>query len=300
MPPSCKVTAEYMSTSPRLQRYFAGVFLIEIEVEGDGFIEDFMFPDWATLRFNHVPLVGGATRGGQALGKATFSVSGPRTQEAYLRTGTIRQWGVLLHPLGWALLVGAPAHEYANRLADGMTDPAFAKFRPLAETLFGPEPDRQGELDRLTGFFDGLEPLRDPSARSIAEVYEALYDPEIDTVPELVERSGVSRRTLERLCQRAFGFSPKTLLRRQRFLRSLTAFTVDPTLRWMGAMDAAYHDQAQFVRDFREFMGMTPSEYGQLSKPVVEPVIRERTRYAREVARELKEGASWHGIKPDL
>jgi methylphosphotriester-DNA--protein-cysteine methyltransferase len=72
------------------------------------------------------------------------------------------------------------------------------------------------------------------------------------------------------------------LLRRQRFLRSLTDFTVDPSLKWVGALDAAYHDQAQFVRDFREFMGMTPTEYGQRDKPVVERVLRERVRYMNE------------------
>jgi AraC-like DNA-binding protein len=283
-----------------LWRYFVGVFLIEIDVEDGGFIEDFMFPDWATMRFNHAPRVSGTTRSGQALGNISFSLSGPRSQEAYVRTGSVRQWGVLIHPLGWALLIGEPADEYANRLVDGMVNPVFEKFRPLAQTLFGREPDPDGELDRLTGFFEELEPLVEPAARKIAEVYEALYDSDVETVAQLADRAGVPRRTLERLCRRTFGFAPKRLLRRQRFMRSLVDFTVDPSLKWMGAMDASYHDQAQFVRDFREFMGMTPTEYGQMDKPVVEPVIIERVRYLNEVTRELQGGSEWRGIKPEL
>ena len=78
------------------------------------------------------------------------------------------------------------------------------------------------------------------------------------TVAELVRRSGASQRTVERLCRRAFGFTPKLLLRRQRFMRSLADFVLDPTLKWIDAIDSQYHDQAQFVRDFRQFMGMTP------------------------------------------
>lgn len=282
MSSACTVSANYLSSSPGLRRYFAGIFLIEITVSDGGIIEDFMFPDWATMRFNQEPVIAGTTRGGGQLGKSRFSVSGPRSQEVNIRTGSLRQWGVLIHPLGWSLLVGKSAHEYANRLVDGMTDSTFERFRPLAEMLFAEEPDRDGELQRLTEFFDGLEPLDEPAADSIAKVYDALYDPEVDSVAQLADAAGLSRRSLERLCRRTFGFPPKLLLRRQRFLRSLTDFTVDPSLKWIGALDAAYHDQAQFVRDFRHFMGMTPSEYGQRYKPVVEPVIRERARYGRE------------------
>ena len=284
MPPICKITANYMRTSPRLRRYFAGIFLIEIDVENGEVVEDFMFPDWATLRFNQSPSIAGNTREGEAIGTSTLSVSGPRSQEVYVRTGSLRQWGVLIHPVGWVSLIGKPANEYANRLVDGFVDPVFERFRPLARTLFGPKPDPAAELARLTEFFFGLTPFEDPAVDTIDAVFEALKDPEIESVTALVERVGTGRRTLERLCLRSFGFPPKTLLRRQRFMRSLTHFTMDPSLKWIGALDASYHDQAQFVRDFRDFMGMTPSEYGRRYKPVVEPVIHERVRFSNELA----------------
>ncbi|MBT0667748.1 AraC family transcriptional regulator [Novosphingobium profundi] len=283
----CKVTANYLSAVPELRRYFASVFLIEIDVVGGDVVEDFMFPDWATLRFNAHPSIAGNTRSGEQLQSSRFVVSGPRSQEVYLRTGSLRQWGVLLHPLGWSLLVGAPAQDYANRLVNGMMDPAFVRFRPLADTLFGEVPDARAELQRLTEFFMAMSALESPSARTIALAYDAIQNPEVDSVEALAERVGVTRRTLERLCQRAFGFPPKLLLRRQRFLRSLAQFTVDPSLKWVGALDAGYYDQAQFVRDFHEFMGMTPTEYGHRAKPVVEPVLCERARHMREETHSL-------------
>ena len=83
-------------------------------------------------------------------------------------------------------------------------------------------------------------------------------------------------KSLERFCRRYFGFTPKLLLRRQRFVRSLAQFMLDPTLSWINALDGQYHDQAQFVREFREFMGLRPTEYARMPHPIVAPIIHQR------------------------
>nr|WP_246448700.1 helix-turn-helix domain-containing protein [Novosphingobium flavum] len=107
----------------------------------------------------------------------------------------------------------------------------------------------------------------------------ALVDPDVLTVSDLVARVGIGQRTIERICHRAFGFSPKVLLRRQRFMRSLAQYLLDPSLKWIGALDGHYHDQAQFVRDFHQFMGMSPSAYAALDKPILSAVIKARARF---------------------
>ena len=86
----------------------------------------------------------------------------------------------------------------------------------------------------------------------------------------------IGERSLERLCGRYFGFPPKLLLRRQRFLRSLAQFMIDPGHTWSEAIDGQYYDQAQFVRDFRSFMGMTPSEYADAPHPILEKIMAQR------------------------
>ena len=72
-----------------------------------------------------------------------------------------------------------------------------------------------------------------------------------------------------------------------RFMRSLAQYMLDPSLRWIGALDGHYHDQAQFVRDFRQFMGMTPREYALLDKPVLGAIMRERARIAGNAVQTL-------------
>ncbi len=188
-------------------------------------------------------------------------------------------WGIGLLPLGWAKFVVASASDFANLAVDGFTHPAFASFTGLAGSVYGSKPDPMAELGRIEGHF--LERIGEPVADEarIHAIHAAMVDPETTAVGDLVARAGISQRTLERICGRVFGFSPKLLLRRQRFMRSLSHFMLDPSLRWIGAIDGNYHDQAQFVRDFRQFMGMSPRQFAALDKPIIGAVMRERMRF---------------------
>ena len=51
---------------------------------------------------------------------------------------------------------------------------------------------------------------------------------------------------------------------------------LDPGRSWSDALDGQYYDQAQFVRDFRSFMGMAPSEYADMPHPIMEKIIAHR------------------------
>src|SRR3546814_969262 len=96
---------------------------------------------------------------------------------------------------------------------------------------------------------------------------------------------GLSERSVERLSRRAFGFPPKLLLRRQRFLRSLARFMLDPSMAWTATLDHHYYDQAQFIRDFQRFMGMRPGVYAARAKPILGAAALARAAAAGEAVR---------------
>lgn len=185
-------------------------------------------------------------------------------------------WGVGLLPLGWARFVQQPAGDHANMAYDGELEPAFTRFVPLCEMICASKEDDEAEFAAITDFFRGLAPPPKDAARILA-IHEAMVDPYLIEVGVLAERAGLTKRTLERVCHRHFGFPPQLLLRRQRMMRSLAAFMLSDT-SWSQAIDRQYHDQAHFVHEFHNFMGMSPSQYARMDHPILRAFMTERQR----------------------
>lgn len=269
----------FCAPPPALAGYFTSFYHAEIVVP-EGRIVDYLHPEWANLRFHAGDLPEAANLSGSRVAGARFTATGPSSHAVRFEVGTSRLWGIGLLPLGWARFVILPAARMADQVVDGEGEPAFADFASLAEAVLDGDGDEEAQLARIVAWFEARigEPVADEAR--INAVHAALVDPEIGTVAELAEQAGESTAALNRLCHRAFGFTPKLLLRRQRFMRSLAQFMLDPSLRWIGALDGHYHDQAQFIREFRRFMGMTPSDYAAMSHPVLDAFVNERLRVA--------------------
>ena len=287
MSQQCTVRARFYPPPAGLRRYFTTFYLVEVDAPDGARIADQLHPEWANLRFHAGTCPDAAGYKGDRLSGSSFAATGPSSRAVRFSIGATRMWGVGLLPLGWARFVGEPASALADAVVDGHAHPAFAAFVPLARELFGADPDEPGELARIAAHFEGCAAGTIADEERILAIHAALVDPEVGNVADLVEAAGVSQRTVERVCQRAFGFSPKLLLRRQRFMRSLAQYMLDPSLRWVGAMDGHYHDQAQFVRDFKAFMGMTPRQYAGMEHPILSAIMQERVRFAGKAVQTL-------------
>jgi len=279
VPNVCDVRVRFYQPSALLRPHFTTFYVTEIYVPDGGRVVDWLHPEWANLRICAGDLPDSELAGTRyATHAAPFT--GPTSTTVRFTVGSVRMWGIGLLPLGWARLVGTPAHDYANRIFDTHGEPALAPFRSLVDGLFGPEPDEAAELARIEAHFSARMRGAVPDESRILACHRALVNEDISTVAEMAEAAGLPSHTLERLCRRHFGFPPRLLLRRQRFMRSLSQYMLDPSLRWIGAIDSHYHDQAQFVRDFHAFMGMSPSEYAGIPHPVLSAVMKARQEAA--------------------
>ena len=264
---------------------FTTFYRLELDVDGEGEVHDFLQPEWANLRF----FAGSRPTsqiGSSSISGARFNVTGPSSLPCEFRLGTARMWGIGLLPLGWSRLIEGEASLFANRVLDGAIEPAFAKFDMLSEALCD-ESVSVEEQQRVLGeaMAQMMRPNRDEP--KILKVHAALVSGEHAAVGELADACAMSIRTLERVCHRYFGFTPKLLMRRQRFMRSLTNFMVHHASRWTEAMDSEYHDQAQFTREFTEFMTMTPSAYAALDHPILSSFMEARARIWGSAAQTL-------------
>ena len=276
LPAECQIRAKFHLPPTELRQYFTTFYLVEINVPDGQQIEDCIHPEWGGLRMFSGSLPEGHILNGQPFGQIANVGQGPTTNTIHFKIGSCRMWGVGLLPAGWAKFIARSADGMANTVFDVNSHEAFAPFASLTASLFGKQPDPAAELERIEQHFLSLASLPCPDEARILAIHKALIDPDNATVQEFAESAGIKPYTLERLCRRYFGFPPSLLLRRQRFLRSLVQYTLDPSRKWVRAIDPHYHDQAQFVRDFHHFMGMSPREYAAKPHPILDSMIRAR------------------------
>ncbi len=266
----------FFPPAPELAPYLTAIYLNEIYPSSGDRVTDILHPEWANLRFME------GDQGSACIGPGELSptpacvLAGPTCYSARFETGQVRSWGIGFQPLGWTKFVGVDAELYADRAVDAETDPALADLVALRPQLRDPKGDVYAQAGAINRHLLDLLLRRPPDDAAVIRAQAALADPNIGSVAELAKTAGSSYRSLERLSLRAFGFPPKLLLRRQRFLRTLGQVMLDPTLSWSSSLDFHYHDQSHFNRDFRRFMGLTPRAYMAQPHPIVDAAVRGR------------------------
>jgi AraC-like DNA-binding protein len=269
--------ARFFAPPAQLAGCFTSFYLLEVEPASGGRVEDYLHPEWGNLRFFLGPTPSSEVVGRETLSGTPFTASGPTSCPVSFRLPATRMWGVGLLPLGWAKFIGLPAYDLANCLNDGLRHPAYSAFVPLYHALRGAPADDEVQAAILGDFFLARD-RQVKDAAKIAAVHEALVDPEVHSTCDLAARAAISTRTLERLCARHFGFSPQVLIRRQRMMRTLSAFMLSEHTTWSRVIDINYTDHAHFTHEFQAFMHMSPSEYAALDHPILGAFMAERAR----------------------
>lgn len=86
--------------------------------------------------------------------------------------------------------------------------------------------------------------------------------PHMRTIADVSQRVGLSQRRFIELFAGETGLTPKMFCRVRRFQASIRRAHKSARVDWTTlALDCGYFDQAHFIHDFREFSGLTPSEW---------------------------------------
>lgn len=166
--------------------------------------------------------------------------------------------GALLRPGAAEVLFGVHADELAERHT-ALEDLWGTRVAPMRERL-----EEARSTERRLDAFECLLAERLPIVRGLhPAVAQALQQLATTRhIHDVVRQSGYSHRRFIALFSRAVGLTPKVysrVLRLQRALRQVHAPAFDA---WIDvAMSAGYSDQSHFTREFREFVGVTPTEY---------------------------------------
>jgi AraC-like DNA-binding protein len=257
---------------PDLRPYITTYYLAEVSIGGDMPVSDLLHPEWGSVRYLCAGKVWGSVQPDPVRPVPAVTLIGHSSRAARIECASMRMASFGLLPLGWHRFVGLPAHQYADRSVDATDLSSLVDFAALFGSV-----SAAVTVEEVAAVFDKalLSALLSPSSIDAEEhmlidgLHRALLDAEIGSVAQITERLGITAVQLERLSKRIFGFPPKLLIRRQRFLRTLAALMRQGEAKWADVLDPQYHDQAHFNRDFQRFFGMAPTQYLERDRPIV-------------------------------
>lgn len=168
--------------------------------------------------------------------------------------------GASLTPVGWHALTGVSAEDYANQKTGMGSVRLELDMSEVLTSLADVASDEEAFTTVETFVWDALLTVPPPRPDFVNTAMAWATDPECPGIETLVAQSGLSSRQVDRLCRYYFGGSPKQVHRVFRSLNIAYRLTIDGADDWQEVV-APFYDQSHFIRDFKDRIGCTPSEF---------------------------------------
>lgn len=168
-------------------------------------------------------------------------------------------FGANIYPYAIPFLFSIGATDLKDQMVDIKS--LFGRVEDFLEERMMLATNAESRADILSQFLESRLINAKPVVPGIAETVNYIFRTHGHAdVDMLAQRNFSSMRQFQRNFKQYVGFSPKLFSRIVRFQKVLDQNTSTKTLTQIG-MDAGYTDQSHFIRDFREFSGITPKEY---------------------------------------
>ncbi|MCW3464392.1 helix-turn-helix domain-containing protein [Chitinophaga nivalis] len=212
--------------------------------------------------------------------------------EGFHTTPPVELWGKITQPLavrslGKHTMLGIRFHAHSAayflreelwRFNDQIADLRDLLGEPVktlhARLLEQPQLHRRIEL--IEQFLIGRLALNARKADNITLIGQVIKEMQVSTDTDRIEavavKHNISSRYLRKLFMQYTGVSPKLYHKINRFQLSLQLMNKNATSLTAITYDCGYFDQSHFIRDFKHFAGITPSEYAPEQLPVSQAI----------------------------
>lgn len=272
LPPNTALRFE--RPDPQLAGYISNYHVLDSEgPEVQGSVQ-YVLPSWPAIRIvlaeHPIDLTIGNRRY-EPLPVA--SLYGTTTRAMRMTTHGGVTIGAGISPLGWSRLFKEPAERFRDRIVplDTVIDPVL--LNPLIATLAASDrgPAVKAILDDFFLANMGPPNRHEPALRALMRL---IQDDRTEDLISAAERIGIDPSRLRRLSTRHFGFPPKTLLIRTRFLRSFLKMHAARDHADYSLIADTYCDASHFLRDARRFLGMTPRQFMAMDTAYLDATLR--------------------------
>lgn len=175
--------------------------------------------------------------------------------------GQSQVFGVKFKPGGFRPFLEFGTSKLADRLV-----PVQRIFGEDVNALRDVVLSSKSENDKVqaaNAFFQARMPQPDKKIALAGKLLEHIFlECGIKTVDDLADRTGIGKRSLQRLFNEYVGVSPKWVIRRYRLHELVERSNSGEELNWSQlALELGYFDQAHLINDFRSITGYSPTEY---------------------------------------
>ena len=157
--------------------------------------------------------------------------------------------------------VTSPVSPFKNKMVN-LCD-VFGAAGNALETVIRATGDEEERIEIAENFLRSRRPKRDDSVALIHQIIERIVaDRESTKTYDLENQCNLTNRTLQRLFSRYVGVSPSWVIRRYRLHDAVDQLDQGEIVAWPAlAVDLGYFDQAHFIKDFKEMIGVSPGNY---------------------------------------
>jgi len=195
-------------------------------------------------------------------GESAATIHGVQTNK-FERTleGRSQVFGVKFRPGGFRPLFNGPISELTDRSVPA-AEILGHDIEKLGAVVLSPIGEEQ-KIEAANKYFrQHLSRPNETIGQASNLVERILNEPDIKTVDNLVELTGVGKRSLQRIFNEYVGVSPKWVIRRYRLHELIEQLNSGDKLDWAQlALELGYFDQAHLINDFKVFIGESPSRY---------------------------------------
>jgi len=175
--------------------------------------------------------------------------------------GESRVFGVKFRPGGFRPFVQLPVSTYSNRTVALHTVLGSVAQGLDQQVLM--HTDHHAAIDAIEAFLLALHPVADPMSELTAGIVDRIATcRQITKVEQIAQEYDTGMRRLQRLFDEYVGVSPKWVIQRYRLHEAAERIAAAREPLWTDiALDLGYADQAHFIRDFKQLVGLSPAEY---------------------------------------
>ena len=173
--------------------------------------------------------------------------------------GDSTSFGVRLKPEGVLQLFQTPLSDLCNGFVDAEAFLSKA-HTPIVERIQA-APDHKARIFLMETFLHNQLARFNPESNYFTEALRQIRSRQgTFTHTTLEKKLQVGERQLQRMFKDNLGLSPKSYFRIMRFRQAYDSVMAQREVDWMElTCSLGYSDQSHFIRDFKEFAGVTPS-----------------------------------------